>query len=69
MIGKMEAKSLESGLFIRRISCLYNEGIPAVSYLSISTFFISLYSPVEDSTSTSFIPFIRTDEAMSFGPV
>jgi hypothetical protein len=35
MIGKMEAKSLESGSFIRRISCLYNEGIPTVSYSSI----------------------------------
>jgi hypothetical protein len=61
MIGKMEAKSLESSLFIRRISCLYSEGIPAVSYLSILTF-----SPVEDSTSISFIPFITSRHLQSY---
>jgi hypothetical protein len=71
MIGKVEAKSF--GIvciwLIHQEDFMYNEGIPAVSYSSISTFFISLHSPVEDSTSTSsFIPFIKRKEERTATP-
>jgi hypothetical protein len=58
MLERWKQRPLESGLFIRRISCLYNEGIPAVGYLfNLNLLHISTLS-VEDSTFTSFTPFI-----------